>query len=254
MIVNGMKLRPLAVASLLVLMVLTTALAGCLDNGREADTSQTSTELKEIIREVLMEQREDAGTAAPLVAEASPTPFPIPAVDTRPTRPPEQSLLVDPPLAHEPSPTPTPEPAPVLTIVDDSAAMPPDPTPMASPTPTPLPEPTSDQPEPTPLPDETARVISRSVSNIIVDSPREPIQATVTFEFSGFSVRSYRLAIVSGQIIDHCESINDGMLILQELLWTKQYELQVFTELDCGGIPVPSPQFLFVPEDIESSG
>ena len=253
MIVNGMKLRPLAVASLLALMVLTTALAACLENNREADTSETSTELKEIIREVLMEQREDAGTATPLIAEASATPFPIPAVDTRPTRPPEQSLLVDPPLAHEPSPTPTPEPAPVLTILDDSAAMP-DPTPMASPAPTPLPEPTSDQPEPTPLPDETARVISRSVSNIILDSPREPIRATVTFEFSGFSVRSYRLAIVSGQIIDHCESINDGILTLQELLWTKQYELQVFTEPDCGGIPVPNPQFLFVPEDIETAG
>lgn len=253
MIVNGMKLRPLAVSSLLMLMGLTVVLAACFGNDRETDTSQTSTELKEIIREVLMEQREDAPTATPLTPETRATPFPVPAVDTRPTRPPEQSLFVDPPPAHEPSPTPTPEPAPVLTILDGSATMP-DPTPMAPLAPTPLPEAISDQPEPFPRPDETARMISRSVSDIIIDSPREPMLATVAFEFAGFSVRSYSLAIVSGPIIDHCESINDGMLSLRELLWTKQYELQVFTEPNCSGTPVSSPQFLFVPEDIESTG
>lgn len=251
--INRMELRPLTVASLLVLMVLTTALTACLGNDRETDTSQTSTELREIIREVLTEQREAAQTATPLTPETGVAPFPIPAVDTRPTRPPEQNFLIDPPFAHEPSPSPTPEPAPVLTILDGSVTMP-DPTPMASLTPTPFPMPTSDQPEPFPQTDATARMIGRSVSDIVVDSPREPMWATVTYEFTGFSVQSYRLAIVSGQIIDHCESIDDGMLILRGLLWTKQYELQVFTEPNCGGIPVQSPQFLFVPQDIESTG
>ena len=249
--VNGMELRPLAVSSLLVLMALITTLAACLGDDREADSSQTSAELREVIREVLREQREDVQTATPSTPEASATPFTNPIVDTRPTRPPEQSLLADPPFAHEPSPTstPTPEPTPELTFPDDSVAMP-DLTPVPSLTPTPLPTLPSDQPEP----DPTARVISRSVSDIVADSAREVTRATITFEFSGFSAQSYSLAIVSGRIIEHCGSIDDSVLPLRELLWTEQYELQVFTESNCLGIPVQSPQFLFVPQDIESTG
>ena len=70
------KVRPLAVASLLVLMALMTTLAACLGNGRETDSSPASTELKEIIREVLNEQREDAQTATPPTPETGATPFP----------------------------------------------------------------------------------------------------------------------------------------------------------------------------------